>query len=61
MPKELYIKNKDVDRTADDFDLMQTPMGLNAKQAQLADTRLPTQSMGPSEYDGTTNIEADSN
>ena len=61
MAKQLYIKAKDTYKEADEFNLIRTPLGLNAEQAMPADRRAPGPDQGPSEYDGGTGIEADSN
>ena len=60
-PKELYVKPRDVNRQPTEFDLIRTPCGLDVRQRMLADNKKPTESMGASEYDGSTAIEADSN
>ena len=60
-PKELYADQKDVKRPNEDFECLRTPMGINVRQGMPADHKPPTESMGASEYDGSTAIEADSN
>lgn len=54
MPKELYIKQKDVARSATQFDRLCTPLGLDVREKMIADG-------GPrpkdaNEYDGSTDI-----